>query len=80
MCFLLVPPAVIVNIEDTSNFHEFLSILKFIYTPFKRVSKVTDLYVDKSQNRCACHKKIFSYVSLHLLKFSFKAMLKPRPS
>ena len=39
--FLLVPPTVLVIIEDISNFQDFLSILKFIYTPSKRVSKVT---------------------------------------
>ena len=39
--FLLVPPAVLIIIEDTSNFQDFLSLLKFIYTPSKRVSKVT---------------------------------------
>ena len=48
--FLLVPPAVPVIIEDTSNFQDFLSFLKFIYTPIKRVSKVTVLDVGKSQN------------------------------
>ena len=31
--FLLVPPTVLVIIEDASNFQDFLSFLKFIYTP-----------------------------------------------
>ena len=53
--FLLVPPAVLVIIEDATNFQDFLSFLKFIYTPFKTVSKVTELDVGKSQNRCAYH-------------------------
>ena len=53
--FLLVPPAALVIIDDTSNFQDFLSLLKLIYTPFKRVSKVTELDVHKSQNRCAYH-------------------------
>jgi len=57
--FLLVPPAVLVIIEDATNFQDFLSFLKFIYTPFKRVSKVTELDVGKSQNRCAYHSKVF---------------------
>ena len=48
--FFLVPPAVLVIIDDTSNFQDFLSFLKLIYTPFKRVSKVTELDVVKSQN------------------------------
>ena len=56
--FLLIPPAVLVIIEDISNFQEFLSFIKFIKTPFKRVSKVPELYVGKSQNKGAYHKKI----------------------
>ena len=31
--------------------------MKFIKTPFKRVSKVPELYVGKSQNKGAYHKK-----------------------
>ena len=38
--FLLVPPTALVYIEDTYNFQDFLSLLKLIYTAFKRVSKV----------------------------------------
>ena len=57
--FLLVPPTVLVINEDSSNFQDFLSLLKFIYTISKRVSKVTELDVGKSQNRCAYHKKYF---------------------
>jgi len=78
--FLLVPPTVLVINEDSSNFQDFLSLLKFIYTILKRVSKVTELDVGKSQNRCAYHKKIFSDVSLHLLNFSFRPIWNPRPS
>ena len=53
--FLLVPLAVLVIIEDTTNFQDFLISLKLIYTPFKRVFKVKELDVGKSQNRCAYH-------------------------
>ena len=79
--FLLVPPTVLVIIEDTSNFQVFLSLIKLIYTPLKRVSKVTYLYVGRSQNRCAYHKKnIFLCFLLHLLNYSFGPILNPSSS
>ena len=68
--FLLVPPAVLIIIQDISNFQDVLSFIKFIWTPFKRVSKVPELNVGKSQNRCAYHKKIFPEDSLHITNFS----------
>ena len=52
---LLVLPANLVNIDDTSNLQDFLSLLQYIYTPFKRVSKVTELDVGKSQNKRGYH-------------------------
>ena len=52
---LSVQPAALVIMEDPSNFQEFLSFLKFIYTLFKRVSKVTEWDVCKSRNKCAYH-------------------------
>ena len=69
--FLLVPPTVLLFIEDTSNFQDFLIVLKLIYTPFKRVSKVTELDVGKSQNRCAYQTKYLlmipnTYLIFHL--------------
>ena len=67
--FLLLPPAVLVIMDDPSNFQGFLSFLKCIYTPFKKVSKVTKWDVRKSQNKCAYRKTIFSFVSLKLLQF-----------
>ena len=39
--FLLVPLAVLVIIDDPSNFQDYLSFLKWIYTTVKLVSKVT---------------------------------------
>ena len=54
--FLPVPPAVLVTIEDTSNFQDFLSFIKFIYTALKCVSKVTELEVSNlKKKRSACH-------------------------
>ena len=49
--FLLVLPAVLVIIEDTSNFQDFIIFFKLIYTPFKRVSEETELDVGRSQNK-----------------------------
>ena len=40
--FLIVPTAVLVIIEEIFNFQDFLSFIKFISTPFKRVSKVPE--------------------------------------
>ena len=51
--FLLVWPAVLVIIYDQSNLQDFPSYLKGICTHFKRVSKVTELNVGKSQNKRA---------------------------
>ena len=48
--FLLVPPAVLVIIDDPSNFQYFLGFLKSIYNPFQKVTKVTKSDVCKSQN------------------------------
>ena len=62
--FLLVPPTIRVIIEGTSSFQDFLSLLKFIYTAFKGVSKVTK-YV------CLTLKK-FDNVFLHLPNFLFR--------
>ena len=45
--FFLVPPAVLVMIDDPSNFQDFISFLKCIYTTFKWVYKVTKLDVGK---------------------------------
>ena len=45
--FLLVQLEVLVIIEDPSNLQDFLSFLKFTYTPFKRGSNVTELDVGK---------------------------------
>ena len=50
--FLLVLPAVLVIMDDPSNFQDFLSFLKCIYIVFKRVSKVSELDVFKLQNKC----------------------------
>ena len=49
--FLLVPPAVLVIMDKQSNFHDFLSFIKCIYTLFKRVSNEFDDC--KSKNKCA---------------------------
>ena len=43
--FLLVPPAVLVIIDNQSNFQDPLSFLKCIHTHFKRVYKVAELDV-----------------------------------
>ena len=77
MFFLLVPPTVQVFIEDTSNVQNFLILSKCIYTPLKRVSKVTVLDVGKSQIGVLI--TFFFYVSLHLPNFSFGPILNPRP-
>ena len=50
-----VPPEVLVIINEPSSFQDFLSLLKCIYNPLKILSKITKLYVCKSQNKCAYH-------------------------
>ena len=39
--FLLVPPAILVIIDNPSNFQDFINFVKGMYTPFKGVYKVT---------------------------------------
>ena len=55
--FLLVPPTALVYIEDTYNFQDFLSLLKLIYTAFKRVSKVKLDGVGPVDNRPSTDKQ-----------------------
>ena len=42
------PPAVLVIMDDLSNFQVFLSFLKCIYTPFKKVSKVQQILFENT--------------------------------
>ena len=76
--FLLVPPAVLVIMDDPSNFQDFLSFSMCIYTLFKRVSKVSELDLCKSQKKCGYHQKIL--FSLYFLKFLFRPFLNPVPT
>ena len=65
--FFLVPPAVLVIMENQSYYQDFLIFFKYIYTPFKMV-----IYweVCKSQSECAYHfKKYFPLFSFKLIKF-----------
>ena len=49
--FLLVPPVVLVIMDNLFNFQDFLSFLKCIYTPLKKVTKVTKWDICKSPNK-----------------------------
>ena len=51
--FLLVPRADLVIFNDPNLFSTFLPFSKCIHISFKRVSKVTELAVGKSQNKHA---------------------------
>ena len=62
--FLLVPPAVLVIIDDPSNFQDFISFLKYIYTPFKWVSKVTKLDIGHKINVLITKKKFLCFLKL----------------
>ena len=52
---LQVPPVVLVIIDGPSSFQDFLSLLKCTYYPFEIWFNVNELYVYKSQNKCAHH-------------------------
>ena len=74
----LVPPEVLVNIYKPSSFQDFLSLLKFIYRPFKIVSKAIKLYVCKSQSKCAYHNNNKILHSINFVQFSYRPILNPR--
>ena len=53
--FLLVPEAVLVIMDNPLHFLDFLSFSKYIYSPFKIMSKGTDWDVCNSKNKFAYH-------------------------
>ena len=57
---ILVPPAVLVIIDNPYNIQNFLRFLKCIYNPFKMVSKVPKMGVFKSENSVLIIETIFS--------------------
>ena len=62
MFFFSCSPKVLVITDNPSNVQDCLSFWKSIYTPFKWVSKVTELKVCQSQNRrFLCFFKITSF-------------------
>ena len=81
--FLLVPPAVLLLIYDSSNNQDFRSFFRWIYSLFQWVSKLTKLDVSKPQNEAVYRTApatpgllksvlitlFFSYVSFHLPHF-----------
>ena len=78
---LLVPPVVLVIMDGQSSLQDFLSILKCIYNPFEIVFEVHNLYVCKSQNKCAPHRNnIFLYfpkVSSIFIQSNYISWVKP---
>ena len=73
--FLLFPTAILVNVDNPSNFQDFLSFLIFSF-PFKNVSKVTALDVCQSQKRVVIINYFLFLCFLKLTSFSIKTNLR----
>ena len=77
---LLVPPVVLVTIDKPFNFQDFVSFLTCIYTPLKWFLTLQNGMYVSHKTSVLVTKKIFSYISLKLVPFSFRPTLNSGPS
>ena len=67
--FLLVPPAVLVIVEDTYDFQDFIIFLKLIYTLFKMVSEKLNWMLVSHKIGVPITKKYFRMIPYTYLIF-----------